>query len=353
MAKPLSGADCRFQITDSRMGQGMIAETFAFVRSLARASLLCLVILLSLTPATTMAAQAAREWKEVNVAYPPSMASVTLMTGIKQRFFDEQGLRPVLLVIASDLALKSQVVGEIDYTLFGGGSGMLAAAQGLPIKNVHLPHKFADMTLVARPEFKSVAQLRGKKIGVSSFSGSVYSSTRAMLSAGGLDPDKDVVIIPMGREPIRLQALFAGSIDATPLPVPLHAIAEEKGYSLLADIEGKFEVPFSGITVTDKKLRENADEVKRFIRAMVKAGSFFLSHRSESVALYMDWLKLSKPIAENAYARSIKTVSPDGLGKDSAIKNQLGLIKQTTGKDVKLEDVIDFTLLRQVLAELR
>ena len=300
---------------------------------------------------TGEAAQPARELKEVKVAYPPSMASVTLMTGIKQHYFDEQGLRPVLLVITSDLALKSQVVGEIDYTLFGGGSGMLAAAQGLPIKNVHFPHKFADLTLVGRPEYKSVAQLRGKKVGVSSFSGAVYNSTRAMLSAGGLDPDKDVIIIPMGREPIRLQALFSGSIDAATLPVPLHAVAEEKGFSLLADIEGKFEVPFSGITVTDRKLRENPDEVKRFIRAMVKASTFFLTHRSESVALYMDWLKLSKPIAESAYTRSLKTVSPDGLGKDSAIKTQMGIIKQTTGKDVRVEDVIDFTLLRQVLAE--
>jgi NitT/TauT family transport system substrate-binding protein len=320
---------------------------------LARASLLSLLFLLSLAVSPTTAGQAPRELKEVKVAYPPSMASVTLMTGIKQRFFDEQGLRPILLVIASDLALKSQVVGEIDYTLFGGGSGMLAAAQGLPIKNVHLPHKFADLTLVARPEYKTVAQLRGKKVGVSSFSGAVYNSTRAMLAAGGLDPDKDVVMIPMGREPIRLQALLSGSIDAATLPVPLHAVAEEKGFSLLADIEGKFEVPFSGITVMDKKLKEHPDEVKRFIRAMVKAGLFFLNHRSESVALYMDWLKLSKPIAENAYARSLKTVSPDGLGKDSAIKTQLGIIKQTTGKDVKVDDVIDFTLLKQVLAEMK
>jgi ABC-type nitrate/sulfonate/bicarbonate transport system substrate-binding protein len=230
--------------------------------------------------------------------------------------------------------------------MFGGGSGMVAAAQGLPIRIVHLPHKFADLTLVGRPEFKTVAQLRGKKVAVSSFSGAVYSSTRAMLAAGGLDPDKDVVMIPMGREPIRLQALLAGSIDASPLPVPLHAIAEEKGMSLLADIEGKFEVPFSGVTVTERKLRDNPDEVKRFIRAMVKAGRYFLSHRDESVALYMNWLKLSKAIAEDAYTRSIKSVSPDGLGKESAIKTQLGLIKQTTGKDVKVEAVIDFTLLR-------
>ena len=329
----------------------MIVEPAAVARSIVHVALISLVIVLSLAPSTIRAAQPARELKEVKVAYPPSMASVTLMTGIKQRYFEEQGLRPVLLVIASDLALKSQVVGEIDYTLFGGGSGMLAAAQGLPIKNVHLPHKFADLTLVGRPEYKSVAQLRGKKVGVSSFSGAVYNSTRAMLSAGGLDPDKDVIIIPMGREPIRLQALFSGSIDAATLPVPLHAVAEEKGFSLLADIEGKFEVPFSGITVTDKKLRENPDEVKRFIRAMVKASGFFLSHRGESVTLYMDWLKLSRPIAESAYVRSLKTVSPDGLGKDSAIKTQLGIIKQTTGKDVKAEDVIDFTLLRQVLAE--
>ena len=316
-------------------------------------SLSTIALLLAMSMLLGVAHAAQRELKEVRVAYPPSMASVTLMTGIKQKFFDDEGLRPTLLIITSDLALKSQVVGEIDYTLFGGGSGLLAAAQGLPIKSVHLAHKFADLTLVARPEFKSVAQLRGKKIAISSFSGAVYTSTRAMLSAGGLDPDKDVVMLAMGRENVRLQALFAGSVEATPLPVPLHAVAEDKGYSLLADIEGKFEVPFSGLTVTDKKLKENPEEVKKFIRAMVKAGLFFLNHRSESVALYMDWLKLSKSIAEKGYARSLKTVSPDGLGKESAIRTQLELIKKTTGKEVKQEDVIDFTLLRQVLAEMK
>ena len=177
-------------------------------------SVLAFLFSLFLLPvATPVRAAQVREIKEVKVAYPPSMASVTLMTGIKQKFFDDEGLRPTLLIISSDLALKSQVVGEIDYTLFGGGSGLLAAAQGLPIKSVHLAHKFADLTLVARPEFKSVAQLRGKKIAISSFSGAVYTSTRAMLSAGGLDPDKDVVMLAMGRENVRLQALFAGSVE--------------------------------------------------------------------------------------------------------------------------------------------
>jgi hypothetical protein len=86
---------------------------------------------------------------------------------------------------------------------------------------------------------------------------------------------------------------------------------------------------------------------------MVKAGIFFMNHRTESVALYVDWLKLSQPIAERAYARTLRSISPDGLGKQTAIKNQLDLVKKTIGKDVRQADAVDFSLLRQVLAEMK
>jgi hypothetical protein len=46
--------------------------------------------------------------------------------------------------------------------------------------------------------------------------------------------------------------------------------ALQKGMSLLADIIGKFEEPFSEVTVTERKLRDNPDEVKRFIGALVE-----------------------------------------------------------------------------------
>ena len=312
---------------------------------------LSLLIFLFGSPASGR--QAARNLKEVTIAYPPSLASITLMLGIKQKIFEQEGLRPLPLIITSDLALKSQTIGEIDYTLFGGGSGVLAAAQGLPIKIVHFAFNYADYSLVARPEFKRVAQLKGKKIAVSSFSGSVYSSTRAMLANGGLDPDKDVVIMAVGRENLRLQALFSGTIDATTLPAPLQALAEEKGFNLISDIVGKFEIPLSGLTVTEKKLRENPEEVKKLVRGFVKSGWFYMKHRAESVAMFMDWLKLPKPIAERAYTRSLLSISPDGLGKDSAFKNQLELVKGITKKEMKQEDIVDLTILKSVLAELK
>jgi ABC-type nitrate/sulfonate/bicarbonate transport system substrate-binding protein len=320
-------------------------------RPLTLTSFISLIVILSFVPLSTFAAQGKNEPKEIKIAYPPSLASITLMTGIKQKIFEQEGLRPLPLIITSDLALKSQTIGEIDYTLFGGGSGVLAAAQGLPIKIVHFAFNYADYFLVARPEFKTVAQLRGKKIAVSGFSGSIYSSTRAMLANGGLNPDKDVVIVAVGRENVRLQALFSGTIDATTLPAPLQALAEEKGFSLVSDIVGKFEIPLSGLTVTEKKLKENPEEVKKVVRGFVKSGWFYMNHRPESVALFMDWLKLPKAIAERAYTRSLLSISPDGLGKDSAFKNQLESVKRITKKDMKQEDIVDLTILKSVLAE--
>ena len=97
----------------------MMPRKTCFTRSWSTIALLAMSMLVGVAHA------AQRGLKEIRVAYPPSMASVTLMTGIKQKFFEEQGLTLTLLVIASDLALKSQVVGEIDYTLFGGGTGMV------------------------------------------------------------------------------------------------------------------------------------------------------------------------------------------------------------------------------------
>lgn len=167
---------------------------------------LVFLALLSFLSVPGFGAQTTRELKEIKIAYPPSLSSTILMTAVKQKFFEREGFRTTLLIINSNLGLTSQTVGEIDYTLFGAASGMVAVAQGMPIKIVHFGFKFADYTLVARPEFKTVGQLRGKKVAVSGFSGSIYSSTRAILSSGGLDPDKDVTILQVGREDVRIQA---------------------------------------------------------------------------------------------------------------------------------------------------
>jgi len=180
-------------------------------------SLLVFFALLSFVAVSAFGAQATRDLKEIKIAYPPSLSSTILMTAIKQKMFEREGFRPTLLIINSNLGLTSQTVGEIDYTLFGAASGMVAVAQGMPIKIVHFGFKFADYTLVARPEFKTVSQLRGKKIAVSGFSGSIYSSTRAILSSGGLDPDKDVTVlqvdVPDGNFNIPVRILFPNEID--------------------------------------------------------------------------------------------------------------------------------------------
>ncbi len=79
----------------------MIGQRVTIGEQSIRSSLFATVSFLLLVPFVAQAGQATRELKEIKIAYPPSMASVTLMTGIKQKFFEEEGLRPTLLIITS------------------------------------------------------------------------------------------------------------------------------------------------------------------------------------------------------------------------------------------------------------
>ena len=314
---------------------------------------LVLFALLSFLSIPAFGAQAARELKEIKIAYPPSLSSTILMTAVRQKFFEREGFRTTLLIINSNLGLTSQTVGEIDYTLFGAASGMVAVAQGMPIKIVHFGFNSQTIPWWRDRNSKPSDSSGARKLRSAASPAASDSSTRAILSSGGFDPEKDVTILQVGREDVRIQALCFRNRRCDRSARSLQALAEEKGYSLITDIEGKFEVPLSGLTATDKKLKENPEEVRKVIRALVDGGRFYMSHRAESVALYTDWLKLPKSIAELAYTRSLRFVSPDGLGKESTIKNQLDIVKKMTKKDIKQEDVIDFTLLKSILAENR
>ena len=57
--------------------------------------LISTIVILSFMPVSTFAAHGKQEPKEITIAYPPSLASITLMLGIKQKIFEQEGLRPI------------------------------------------------------------------------------------------------------------------------------------------------------------------------------------------------------------------------------------------------------------------
>ena len=162
------------------------------------------------------------------------------------------------------------------------GECPISHGSGLPLINSNI--NGADLVMIAggttiinywlvtRPETKSPEQLRGGAIAIGSFGTTTDFAARFALRKFGLIPGKDVTLLPVGINPVRLSALETGRVIATPLNPPASVIAQKKGLNILLDISSlAIPWPHTGAITTRKFIREHTDTVRRFVKSYVEA----------------------------------------------------------------------------------
>src|ERR671915_2343753 len=122
-------------------------------------------------------------------------------------FFRKYGIDSEVITIRPNLSVVALHAGEIDYSWMTG-TVIRAAAKGIPLKLVTIGLKSSFHTLVARPDFKSVTELRGKKIAISNVGATDDLVARALLQKAGLDPKRDAAVMSVGGSETRYQALM-------------------------------------------------------------------------------------------------------------------------------------------------
>src|SRR5438046_1166722 len=108
-----------------------------------------------------------------------------------QGYFQEQGIEAELTQVKTNVGITALLNGELDYTE-SVGTNIRTALQGAPIKTVLASMRAPVFMLVARPEFDSVARLRGRTVGITNFGGSNEQTTRLIFEHYGLEPQRDV-----------------------------------------------------------------------------------------------------------------------------------------------------------------
>lgn len=152
----------------------------------------------------------------------PSISMSMLWIAKEGKLFEKNGLDVEVLYLESALVQRALIASTI---AFGEMTGSLMAAPQLQGADLVMVASFLNhllYRLVARPEVKSVADLKGKRVGVSRFGAGADRATRLLLTKLGLNPEKDVVLIQIGGTPTRIAALSAASIDATIVDPPDH-----------------------------------------------------------------------------------------------------------------------------------
>ena len=188
------------------------------------------------------------------------------------RLFQKNGIDAEVLYLESALVRTALLTGDI---AMGGMSGTTMAAPRLQGGDPILIASFSNSLqyrLVVRPDIRTVADLKGKRVGVAGFGLGAHRGAQIMLAKLGLNPDTDVTMLQIGGDPTRLAALLSGTIDASVFNPPLHKRAAEAGMRVLANIEDMgFSVQASALVTTDRFTKKNYDLTRRAVRSIIES----------------------------------------------------------------------------------
>jgi NitT/TauT family transport system substrate-binding protein len=289
---------------------------------------------------------------KIRVAMPADAGHFTVPLAQKRGFLNEEGIETEIVTISGPVANIALASGEIDY-FTGFGSAMRAMIQGqLPARIVVCYRPLPHFVVVSRPDIKSVKDLKGKTFG-SSPGGGPDLVARLIFKHFGMDPDKDIKFT-RGANDIALARMKQGLLDATVLPVPRDYQAIKMGFHVLARAEDLFTYPISGLVARTKKIKDKPDEIKRLIRAGIKANRYMRLNRDGTIPVLMSTYKLDKEVATSLYDSFVKGFSADGNLPEDGFRQLIEDTKSVTQirREVAFNEVSDLSILRETQKEL-
>jgi len=291
---------------------------------------------------------------KIRIGVPPDAGHFTLPLAQKKGFLTGEGFEAEIISITGPVANIALASGDIDYYT-GFGSSMRAMLQGLlPSRVVACYRPSPHFVLLARPEIKSVKELKGKTIGVLAFGGGPDLVVRLMLKYFGLDPEKDVKFIAGGSAEGRFIRITQGLLDATSVAVPLDYHGKKMGFNILTRAEELFTYPISGLIAHTKKIKEKPDEIKRLVRAGVNANRYLRANREETIPVLMSTYRIDKEVATALYDSFVKGFNLDGSLPEDGFRRLIEDTKSITkvNREVAFSEVADLSILREAQKEL-
>jgi len=290
----------------------------------------------------------------IKLALPAkSMGYLPLFIALHRGFFKDEAIDIEIPMMLPQFAHNALMSGEVDYH-GAADSALRLAARGAPLKAIFFGAMRPNYFLMAKPQVKSVSELRGKLIGMVRFGDTVELATRIALSREGLDPQKDAIPIMIGLPTTRVAALAAGSIDATIAVPPDNVLLKQKGFRELLFLGDAVEFPSNGFATTDRQLGENRDLTKRTLRAVYRGLMFARQRPDDSIQIIEREWKVDNAVAHESYASLAKSFSRDGTASEAGIKFHMQQIQKTDKNvgDIPLNKVVDFRLLEEIRREM-
>ncbi len=324
------------------------AEVLSFFRH--HVAKICTIALL----ASGIVISSAEGLDKVRIAVSnPNMPNLTVAMAQQKGFFKDESIEAEIIRMNPNVAVTALTTGDIDYCqLFGAVVG--GAIAGLPIRIVAGYLDNWPMTLIAQPEFKTLKDLKGKTLGISNFGATPDLAARMMLKQVGIDPEKEIKILALGSDAARLTALKQRVVDLIVISPPADTQMEKQGYKIMARAYELFSFPYLGLGTHTRKIKEKPDEIRRIIKATIRANRFIRDNRDEAVRTLVAWGKIDGDFAYASYDALRNLFNADGAVPEDGLKLVIDQARRSAkiAREVASADVADLTFLRQAQSEL-
>lgn len=295
-----------FRRCDFRLKAGILGNRKSKIGNLRLGALALAAIFALLAASVASAAE-----RPLRVAYPaPAGAFLPLWAAQDAGIFKKHALSVELIAVGSSTrGIAAMVSGDIDILAGGGSSGITAQLQG-----------YADMALfgnviqsflfsvMVQPSITNVSQLRGKKMGVTRFGGTLDFAARYYLKRNNLDPGKDVSFVQIGAMPDIAVAVATGAIESGVIGIPQNFLARKQGLRELADLsESGARYALAAFVAKRSFLSDRHEPTARFMKALVEAIHYLKTRPKEGMEIMKRYTRIDAPdVLRPAYDLHIK-----------------------------------------------
>jgi NitT/TauT family transport system substrate-binding protein len=287
-----------------------------------------------------------------------SVGFLPIYAAYQRGFYKDEGIDLEIILMSLAAANNAFFKGEIEYS--AGLTGLaLAAARSYPAKILIFTVAKPLQSFVSKKEIKEPRDLRGKKVAGSSPGGSATILAYQALRHFGLEPGKDVQVLPMGGSGAgRLAVLEQGVVDASLLSVPENIIALNKGYNELIFLGDVVSFPQNGFGTSVARIQEHSDEVYRMVRATLR-GLYFVTddaNRDQARDIMMkQWRVSDAKLATEMIGYLKRGLAKDAVIGTEAVQYFIDLTRETSNvsQPISATQVVDFSFLDKARKELR
>jgi NitT/TauT family transport system substrate-binding protein len=292
---------------------------------------------------------------KIKVTHPSTaMGNLPLFVARDFGYFERNGIEAETLLMTSDRAMAAVASGELRYVGGVGTASVAAAANGLPIRAAWFSASSPAYTIYARPEIKTIEQVRGKRAGVPGFGGTSAMALHLALKRLGIDSAHDLTVLQIGTDDLLIESLRGGTIDVTLFTAPLSLTARREGFTPLAEVAKLVQLPLGGLSITVDTLTNHRDEARRVVRSLMQAQQWVLQSREEAVAVIMQTYGTDRATAEGTYDEAVPSFQGNGQVSREGIENLLQALRDAErfGNEVRFEDVAYPQLAQEIGREM-